>query len=126
MLVIKADELDVSSCFAEIEKAPGRNGLDTIALQLNIVPKFEYPVLSQQEYIFLVDRSGSMGGDGRIEAAKRILTMILKVIPSNGSFFNIWSFGGRNDSFWPRSVPYDDQSLHSAVNVPEKLYKFIS
>ena len=43
------------------------------------------------EFIFLLDRSGSMGG-GNIQKAKQALIYFLKSLPQD-SFFNVVSFG---------------------------------
>ena len=109
VLSIVADGLDAPRCFAQKAK----NGVT--AIQLNIVPKFNLPSIPQQEYIFLVDRSGSMQGS-RIETAKRTLVMLLRALPSQGTYFNIISFGTLCDNLWHRSVPYDESTLEFAVS----------
>lgn len=44
------------------------------------------------EYIFLVDKSGSMNTQNRIEKAKESLTFFLKSLPAS-TIFNICSYG---------------------------------
>ena len=49
--------------------------------------------LEPQEFIFLIDRSGSMyQGDKAIKTAKEALKLFLHSLP-DGSFFNVVSFG---------------------------------
>ena len=108
VLIITAEGLDAPRCFAQ--RVP--NG--TVAMQLSIVPKFNLPPVPQQEYIFLVDRSGSMQG-ARIGTAKRALIMLLRALPTQGTSFNIFSFGWDVSGLWPRSVPYDERSMSLAV-----------
>ncbi|THG94547.1 hypothetical protein EW026_g6946 [Hermanssonia centrifuga] len=108
VLSVKAEGLDAPRCFAQ----RGPDG--SIAMQLTVVPKFNLPTVSGQEYIFLVDRSGSMGGD-RIETARRALVMLLRCLPSQGTRFNIFSFGRCCDSLWQKSMPYDVSTLEIAV-----------
>lgn len=108
VLIVKADGLDEPRCFAE------RHPTGTVAMQLNMVPKFDAPPVRSQEYIFLVDRSGSMDGD-RIETAKNALLMLLRVLPAEGTKFNIFSFGWLCDSLFPESVTYDESTLEKAV-----------
>ncbi|XP_043851416.1 von Willebrand factor A domain-containing protein 5A-like isoform X1 [Dromiciops gliroides] len=74
------------------------------------------------EFIFLMDRSGSMSspvhskGDGqlRIDSAKETLLLLLKSLPL-GCFFNIYGFGSSFESFFPESVAYTQQSMEEAM-----------
>lgn len=108
VLVIRSEGLDTSRCFAEVQH-------ETVALQLMVTPKLEVPRPSKQEYLFLVDRSGSMSG-GRIETAKQALETLLRILPSKGSYVNIFSFGSDCDNgLWPTSHSYSRTSLQEAV-----------
>ncbi|EKM57240.1 uncharacterized protein PHACADRAFT_254902 [Phanerochaete carnosa HHB-10118-sp] len=115
VLSILADGLDAPRCFAQRAK----NGFT--AIQLNIVPKFNLQPIPQQEYIFLVDRSGSMGGS-RIQTAKKTLVMLLRALPSQGTHINIFSFGSRCDSLWNRSVLYDESALGIATGYVDNMW----
>ena len=66
------------------------------------------------EYIFLIDRSGSM--HNRIKLARQALITFLQSLPV-GSRFNICSYGSRHEFMYPqcRSVPYTDNSLKRAI-----------
>ena len=110
VLVIKADGLDAPRVFAE------RHPDGSLAIQLTLVPKFDLPPIPAQEYIFMVDRSGSMSGD-RIQTAKKTLVMLLRALPSQGTTLNIYSFGTVCDGMWKKSLPYTEQSLKYAVSV---------
>jgi hypothetical protein len=115
ILVIQAEGLDAPRCFAEIAHDPDRRGSGTIAMQLTVIPKFDLPPISAQEYLFVVDRSGSMSG-ARVSTAKETLAILLRMLPSRGTIFNIFSFGSIVDGLWPRSQSYDQTSLDTAVS----------
>ncbi|KAH0626611.1 hypothetical protein JD844_001691 [Phrynosoma platyrhinos] len=76
------------------------------------------------EFIFLLDRSGSMDcGDysqSRIQSAKETLVLLLKSIPL-GCYFNIYGFGTDFESFYPQSVEYSQQTMSDSLKRLEKL-----
>jgi hypothetical protein len=115
VLLIKAEGLDSPRCFVETHPS------GTTALQLTMVPKFNFPPIPVQEYIFLVDRSGSMDG-ARIETAKNTLIMLLRSLPARGTTFNIFTFGTDCESQYGESVQYSEQTLTEAV----RAFVFIS
>ncbi|XP_075182938.1 von Willebrand factor A domain-containing protein 5A-like [Anomaloglossus baeobatrachus] len=93
-------------------------------VMLNFYPGF--PEAQEQslcgEFIFVVDRSGSMecpmnsepNAPMRIQSAKETLVLLLKSLPL-GCFFNIYGFGSNFESFFSESVEYTQQSLDDAV-----------
>ncbi|KAG8822813.1 hypothetical protein FRC17_009457 [Serendipita sp. 399] len=113
VIIISAQGLDTPSC--SVERWLKSEGAEetTDAYALTLVPKFDLPALPRQEYIFLVDRSGSMGG-GRITAVKAALQILLRSLPSRNSSFNIVSFGSSYTSLWPVSQAYSEESMEQA------------
>ncbi|KTF71184.1 hypothetical protein cypCar_00050277, partial [Cyprinus carpio] len=90
---------------------PGSLMRDTVVM-ISLYPEFPEEVMSslasRGEFVFVIDRSGSMGdmmhhGKGaqmRIESAKDTLLLLLKSLPV-GCYFNIYGFGSRFESFFP-------------------------
>ena len=112
VLELKSVGLDRPRCLVQRRVV----GNETIgAFSLTLVPRFAATPISSQEYIFLVDRSGSMSG-GRIRAVRDALQIMVRSLPSKGTTFNIFSFGDRCDSLWPTSVPYDKESVTNAAS----------
>ncbi|KAM4709154.1 von Willebrand factor A domain-containing protein 5A-like [Discoglossus pictus] len=93
-------------------------------VMLNFYPNF--PEMKEQsscgEFIFLVDRSGSMecamhsepNAPQRIQSAKETLIVLLKSLPL-GCYFNIFGFGSHFESFFPESMEYTQKSMDEAV-----------
>ncbi|XP_073467428.1 von Willebrand factor A domain-containing protein 5A-like [Aquarana catesbeiana] len=91
---------------------------------LNFYPSF--PAGQEQsncgEFIFLVDRSGSMecsmnsepNAPQRIHSARETLVLLLKSLPL-GCYFNIYGFGSHFEAFFPESVEYTQKSMEEAV-----------
>ena len=69
---------------------------------------------SRKEYIFLIDRSGSMYFT--ISLAREALMLFLQSLPA-GSKFNVCSYGSRHEFlFEGRSVDYTDENLQYAIS----------
>lgn len=111
VLTVHALGLDKPRCFAEIDP----QGRGTIAMQLSFVPNFKIPPLDSQEYIFVIDRSGSMDG-APMETAKRTLEMLLHLLPDSQTTFNIFSFGSNVDGLWGKSVLFDQTGVRRAIS----------
>lgn len=98
ILTLQCTGLDAPRCIAELHPLPEH---DTAALSLSMVPKFKLPDIGEQEYLFLVDRSGSMGGE-RISMARKALVVLLRSLPKEGTRFNIVSFGNNSSALWSK------------------------
>ncbi|KAJ6571417.1 von Willebrand factor type A domain-containing protein [Mycena capillaripes] len=110
VLTIKSAGLDSPRCVAELH--PTHN---TSALALTFVPRFTLPDLPRQEFILLVDRSGSMHGD-RIAAARKALVVLLRVLPHQDTLFQLTSFGSRVSPLWNGgSRVYNQETLEEAT-----------
>jgi Vault protein inter-alpha-trypsin domain/von Willebrand factor type A domain len=68
---------------------------------------------AKAEMVFLVDRSGSMGGSSTQEACNA-LQLCLRSLRA-GCLFNVVSFGTRFEPLFPESRPYDEASLAEAT-----------
>ncbi|KAJ7041171.1 vault protein inter-alpha-trypsin domain-containing protein [Mycena alexandri] len=110
ILTVKSAGLDAPRCVAE--RHPTN---PTTALAFTLVPRFKLPDVARQEFIFLVDRSGSMNGF-RILAAKRALIVMLRSLPVKDSVFQIASFGNACTMLWDEgSRPYNQATLDEAT-----------
>ncbi|KAF9030093.1 VIT-domain-containing protein [Hymenopellis radicata] len=109
VLTIKSAGLDAPRCIAELHPKH-----DTIGMALSLVPRFSLPDVKSQEFIFLVDRSGSMHG-GRIAAASKALAIMLRSLPHMNTYFQIGSFGTSATLLWQRSRPYNQETLDDAT-----------
>ncbi|KAF2109629.1 von Willebrand factor type A domain-containing protein [Lophiotrema nucula] len=86
------------------------------ALMTTLVPKFNLKP-AKPELIFIADRSGSMSDN--IPTLISALQVFLKSIPV-GCMFNICSFGSRYEFLWPKSQPYGQETLDTAMNYVKK------
>lgn len=82
------------------------------ALMTTLVPKFNLPSI-HPEIVFVVDRSGSMGG--KIPTLIAALKVFLKSLPVSVKF-NICSFGTHNKFMFKKSKAYNQSSLQEALD----------
>ncbi|KAL1247152.1 hypothetical protein QQF64_022528 [Cirrhinus molitorella] len=111
---------------AGVTTAPPGSLMRDPVVMISLYPEFPEEVMkslaSQGEFVFVIDRSGSMGsmmhqGKGaqmRIESAKDTLLLLLKSLPM-GCYFNIYGFGSRFEAFFPQSVEYNQDSMDQAL-----------
>ncbi|XP_023967245.1 von Willebrand factor A domain-containing protein 5A-like [Chrysemys picta bellii] len=95
------------------------------AVMVTLLPSVPEALPAQSragEFIFLLDRSGSMACpmDGRVRSRQRIniaketLVLLLKSLPL-GCYFNIYGFGSEFESFYPQSVEYTQQTMAKSL-----------
>lgn len=71
-------------------------------------------LIPSRDYVFLIDRSGSMSGN-RIRFAVEALKLFIYSIPM-GSKFNIVSYGSKFKCMFLESVAITDETLKLAIN----------
>jgi hypothetical protein len=71
------------------------------------------------EFVFVVDCSGSMGGQP-IKQARECLDLFIRSIPE-GSFFNVVRFGSSFQPLFPESHPYCADTVACAVSLAARL-----
>ena len=101
---------------SSVEPGLGKEGagdfMSGSAVMVNFVPTFKN-VEAACEFIFLVDRSGSMSGSF-IRSTRETLVFFLKSLPE-GCYFNILGFGSSYEKLFPRSVVYNEKHLEQAM-----------
>uniref|UniRef100_A0A8H7XQN0 VWFA domain-containing protein n=1 Tax=Psilocybe cubensis TaxID=181762 RepID=A0A8H7XQN0_PSICU len=139
VLAIRAAQLGSPRCVAEVVKAPysvhKAKSASSVAFALTFVPRLKLRasvssstlssklphVQRQHEYIFLIDRSGSMA-HSRIELAKEALTLFVKSLPSTvdgagvRTTFNVFGFGSTCVRLWNTSRVYDEANVRAALD----------
>ncbi|KAJ6542705.1 von Willebrand factor type A domain-containing protein [Mycena capillaripes] len=110
VLTVKSAGLDAPRCVAELHPIH-----PTTAFAFTLVPRFQLPDVSKQEFVFLIDCSGSMMGP-RIETAKRALIVMLRALPTKDSLIQIASFGSWCTTLWQDgSRAYNQATLDYAT-----------
>lgn len=124
--LIYCDKIHEPSAVVEggLETAAQGTLMGEAAVMVNLFPSFSQTAsnASVGEFIFLMDRSGSMGSQmsqedkrPRIECARETLLLLVKSLPM-GCYFNIYGFGSSFASFFPTSVEYTQSSTREALD----------
>jgi len=102
--------------FGDFDKKSGAEIFENFekAKEINSVENYQ---AVKGEYIFVLDRSGSMSGK-RIEMSRLALILALKSLPED-SFFNVVSFGTNHEFLYPESVLYSEVTLKESVEEME-------
>ncbi|CAG2192529.1 unnamed protein product [Mytilus edulis] len=107
---------DDSQPTAIIERgSAGQDGImKSDMLLLNFYPEFQEITSKCGEFIFVIDRSGSMAGSNILNAVQTLMLLVksLRV----GCYFNIVSFGSSYSTLFQRSVIYNKENMAIAVN----------
>nr|XP_012611346.2 von Willebrand factor A domain-containing protein 5A isoform X1 [Microcebus murinus] len=125
-LLIYYNEVHAPSVAVEMGMPEMKPGcfLGDLSAMLSFYPNIPeaHPPNTCGEFIFLMDRSGSMESPLsnqsrsplRIEAAKETLILLLKSLPV-GCYFNIYGFGSTYEAFFQESVKYTQQTMEEAL-----------
>ncbi len=105
VLSISGGGLDVPRAWSE------RTSGDEQAIAIGFVPTLP-AIASPAEIVFVVDRSGSMGGTSIGEVRDALQLCLRSMIA--GCRFNIVGFGTSVESLFPESQPYNETSLAAA------------
>ena len=85
-------------------------------VMLNFFPEFKTSESSEKgEFVFVVDRSGSMRGSNN-DSARETLLLFLKSLPY-GCYFNVVGFGSSYKTLFDKSVLYNDENLKKATDL---------
>jgi Ca-activated chloride channel family protein len=94
-------------------------GSDGCVVMLNFLPQLDIKQRQPQEFIFIIDRSGSMAGES-IRQAKTALLLCLQSLQP-GDQFNIYGFGSTYEKLFVRSQPYTAETLATATQYVQRL-----
>ena len=114
VILIRYENIHYPKALVEKCQGDGSEFMKHTALAINFFPEFPTDKNMRCEFIFLVDRSGSMGGS-YIASARDTLLLFLKSLPED-CHFNIVGFGSRFIKlFQSGSVQYSQESLDEAT-----------
>jgi hypothetical protein len=114
VILIKHRDPHAPKAIVELGKEDGKEFMKKSALMVNFFPDLANVESLECEFIFLVDRSGSMRGS-YIASARETLLLFLKSLPED-CYFNIIGFGSRHVKLFETSKPYSQATLDTATS----------
>ncbi|CAI8029549.1 von Willebrand factor A domain-containing protein 5A [Geodia barretti] len=102
VILVKTKEPHAPKAIVEGGEEKKGSFMSSTTVMLNFFPSFP-EIEAACEFIFLVDRSGSMRGS-YIKSARETLVLFLKSLPQ-GNYFNIMGFGSSYTLLFPNPVP---------------------
>ena len=118
VILVKTKEPHAPKAIVEGGEEKKGSFMSSTTVMLNFFPSFP-EIEAACEFIFLVDRSGSMRGS-YIKSARETLVLFLKSLPQ-GNYFNIMGFGSSYTSLFPNPVPYDKKHLEKAIKHAQEM-----
>jgi hypothetical protein len=88
---------------------------DTYLMVVHKIDERETKFAGDTEYIFLVDRSGSMSGS-KMAKAKEALEFFLRSLPAEKCHYNIVSFGDNFTMMYNECIKYTDSNVQDSLN----------
>lgn len=114
IVTFETQESIQSSAFLAPTSSSNYDGC-AIVISPNLPPSQE----SNSEFIFVVDCSGSMGGNS-IKKAAECLELFIRSLPPN-SYFNVVRFGSSFEKLFDSSREYSEQSAEEAIQLAQNL-----
>lgn len=119
-IVLNYKGFEKPGALLEKGKTDGGAFLSSDVLMVNFVPEIDEADRNMPcEFVFVIDRSGSMTGE-RIEKAKETLLLLLKSLPVN-CIFNVVSFGTNFSSLFSKSEQYTESTLKQALTLQKSM-----
>ncbi|XP_032233740.2 von Willebrand factor A domain-containing protein 5B1 isoform X2 [Nematostella vectensis] len=123
VLIEEGKKERVDSDEQDVEKSPvPTNLVEEFTKKPSIMINYTPSLTSSSqiaEFIFLVDRSGSMSGK-HIFQVKEMLILFLKSLPAN-CYFNLIGFGSYYRSVYQETQIYDEETAEHACNYVQKM-----
>ncbi|XP_076002905.1 von Willebrand factor A domain-containing protein 5A isoform X27 [Genypterus blacodes] len=133
-LLIYYKDAHQPTAVVEAGQASAKSGtlMSDAVVMVSLYPEFPQAVMSSVascgEFVFLLDRSGSMdcpmgsnqNAQTRISSARDTLLLLLKSVPM-GCHFNIYSFGSSFEHIFPKSVKYSQETMDEALKKVETM-----